>query len=66
MNTMKTEMTTTMGAGADNLQEYLQSLCDICVRDLHKHTEEIGRESYRYVYVNFACTITVTTTSYCH
>jgi hypothetical protein len=43
-----TEMTVTMGAGADNLQEYLQSLCDICVRDLHKHTEEIGRESYRY------------------
>jgi hypothetical protein len=47
-----TEMTATMGAGADNLQEYLQSLCDICVRDLHKHTEEIGRESYRHVCVH--------------
>ena len=36
-----------MGPAADNLQEYLFSLLDLCVRELHPHTEEIARESYR-------------------
>jgi hypothetical protein len=43
----KIDVATAMGPAADNLQEYLQSVLDLCVRELHKHTEEIGRESYK-------------------
>ncbi|KAG5192610.1 nitric oxide synthase [Tribonema minus] len=43
------EMATQFGPAADNFQEQMMAALDGCVRTLHRHTEEIGREAYRSV-----------------